>query len=504
PDLLQLVRERAAELAASLGEDALAADLYRAVGTPAALYAAATNDLRAHRLTEAAAALRTLGSPEAAALDRVEAATSVHRWTFDEPLSAAFDVLDPIAVKVDPRQHALAIGAMADDDDLLRIPFRWDGDRLGLSVELDLQHLEWSGGVAFELVETAGTDHLTVEVSGWGGGGLTELQVSCAAGELSAARVPWSGDEGAAVVLSIDLARPPGDVRCRLDAPSTTHRVNLPLSRFPRGGAWEVRVRPNRHGSTTSPALARVAVRSLTLTATDLRLAPPTDEGSAWRRAVASGQDRPPPLGESDAAWAVTLARAGDPARAAAALRAALDASPDRTLRELRQALRLQLPTFGSVAQRVLGPGYLVQFAHAFEVPLNQGGTPDLALALTTGLPQLDRPLVGPAAREVGGRLLAARGLAWVSLDQHDAAERDLIAALALAPARSDGRGWQSTARVALAGLHASVGDDALALALVQEAIERSTAPEITSDLVRASPELGPRCSDPTWAAVLR
>lgn len=531
--LATAARSRAARLSEDRGADERAATLYAQVagqtGDPRAIDGAARNHLHGHRFAEALAAWSrfpaalTDSRPEIAALAEGVARTRTETWFFDGALPDAIEILDPAAVRLDPRARGLSVVAMADDGPLLRVPFRWEGDRLGLDVELELSRLEWSGGVRFVLRSQTGAGHepsLGVEVGGWGGGQLLDRDVSCL-GTFSdpvSRRVPVDGPaETVSLRLSVDVSATTGDQRCAItvatdDRVSTDQglTVNRPLISAPEGGDWELVVEPTRHGTLDAPAVASVVVRSLSLTATGLALRPTSGPLVRWNRELASGEV-PADAPRGTGVWrAVGLAEAGRTAEAVAQLRALRRSDPD-VKRELIQGLRTDLPTFGPVVFETVGLGYYPLFRSAFQVPIfAHPDDPTLTSALTTGLPALESAARvsadDPVLRDALSVLLAARGRAWAALGQPAAARRDLVEATRI----GEGSGGRvspgselAAAWVALAGLAASEGDPEDALEAIRRALEVSAAREITVDLVRASPELDPWVGTPAWRAVL-
>ena len=94
------------------------------------------------------------------------------------------EVHDPGAVQVDPRAQGLRLTVLSDDEDLITIPFRWSGERLGLDVSLELQRLEWGSGLRFALRNSA--DEMEIYLSGWGGGTILERGIGCGASFVEA------------------------------------------------------------------------------------------------------------------------------------------------------------------------------------------------------------------------------------------------------------------------------------------------------------------------------
>lgn len=177
------LRVRAAELFASVGHRLEAAHLYaRALAKPGAL-----GDLReavlsraidlyaqVHRFGQAAElAANALGwdaQPSGLAAEHQRLRSLADelpqlQFDFDAPLDERWWI-DPLAVR---RQHGrleLELGG-AEQGVVARRQFDWHGDRLTLTVELEVEALEWSGGIGIELRPLTEPTHEPLDVGVW-------------------------------------------------------------------------------------------------------------------------------------------------------------------------------------------------------------------------------------------------------------------------------------------------------------------------------------------------
>jgi hypothetical protein len=493
PGAAALVRRRAAGLSETLGDDERAARLWAAAGDPEARAAAARADVRGHRYEEALASLRTLGTEDAAAeiakLAPIVERTRTERMSFARgpggaPSLAPFEVRDPMAVKADAADGGLRVVALAEDGEVLRLPFRWAGERLGLRVELELKRLEWGAGLRFVL--RGPSDEIGVAVRGWGGGNVLEREVVCLLPEQTGHRTPLAGPAmSERIVLEVDVSAVTRDARCTLtEGDAAPFVATVPLERMPTAGEWELVVDPSPHGGVGGPAAAIAVVRGIDLTATRLEL---------------GGAPGPHPDATSAAVWdAVALADAGRFEEAVAAVRAL---PPEHD--EIAHALRTRLPTFGPVVREAYGDRYWPAFQRGWDIAINAHPDDDeVRRALTTGLAGLKqvRPDAGDVAtRQRVALLLVARARAWAGLGEPAAARRDMVDAAermrAILPALGVDEARAARQRVAtgwidLAEVLAAEGDSTGAADAVSRAVATAAAPEIVLDQVRARPAL--------------
>jgi tetratricopeptide (TPR) repeat protein len=504
------VQRRAAELAEAAGDDVSAAQLYQRVaeqtGDPLLRDRAARNFLHGHRFEEAyllwqgVQAVPGEGRPEQPALQALLAQGRTERLTFERGLPDALVVHDPGAVQLDARAQGLRLAVLSDDAELVTVPFRWSGDRLGLTVSLELRRLEWASGVRFAL--RSATDEIEIALGGKGGGMILERGLSCGASFTDrAVSRAWQGtpSELLPVTLSLDLARVTGDLRCSWRIGDDSGHDNLVAAQMPAGGDWELVIGPSSPGSVDG-SMAAMVVRELELQGTELVLGRASPD-HAYGSLLASGVI-PEEVPRGMQVWrAVALAEAGRDDEAGRALQGS-PRTPE-TEREVAQALRSHLATFGPVVQATWPDRYHELFERAYSTAL--AAHPDdevLMRALITGLPMaLDARATQRIGRDRAARLLAARGRAWAGLGQPAAARRDLTDATRLGGLDTEPRGPVSSAWIGLAALAAAEGDADKALDAITRALAVSAAPELTADVVRVTPELAPYVA--SWSAVL-
>ncbi|MEZ4237645.1 MAG: hypothetical protein R3F59_16160 [Myxococcota bacterium] len=340
-------------------------------------------------------------------------------------------------------------------------------------------------GLRIALVGPDG-ERVGVQVSGWGGGDRLQAEVGCE----STLGPPWklrsprqSPVEREHLTLSVDLSRTAGDLRCTLRPGVEGHR-NVPLERWPEGGAWALEITATDHGGAEAPAAAEAILVSLTLEASGLVVERP-------------GASPPDPV-----AQAVSLVTAGDVAagRALQALPASADLRRAAALRAAPDVLA------GPLREAVGRERYYALFDRAFTVPID--AHPDdqaLGVTLTTALPDVEALLSAPdpASRARGVRLLAARGRAWVALGRPAAARRDLLAVSRAPAPHGPLPDPIATVWLDLAALEARDGRDDAALDDVRHGLGASSAPEILADRVRAMPALAALAQRPAWVELL-
>ena len=179
PDMLL----RTAELYATVGEDARAAELFVAAATRpdimgAALGGAAQARRRRGEFAEAEALTRrrlaVVGedaraevSAELARLTEATAARPELALTFTGPLDERWRVRDPVAVRRGLGRGELSVWA-SPTRVVAELPIVWDGGPAALEVELEAGLVEWGTEIAVEVSGLADRRWLGVDVGGYG------------------------------------------------------------------------------------------------------------------------------------------------------------------------------------------------------------------------------------------------------------------------------------------------------------------------------------------------
>jgi predicted Ser/Thr protein kinase len=209
PELAAHLWLRAAELLEASGHRLEAAELYaQASADPAPLGERASATRReamqlyeqVHRFRAAAdmaaSALELAGDDAALASEhaRLEAlASEAPRlvFDFDESLDAGWTI-DPLAVRRRSGRLELSLGG-TEQDVIARRELQWDGGRLSLEVDLEVELIEWSSAIEVSLRPVAGPPehNLRVGAKTVGGGGLYNLMLECVA-----ENVPEPGAQG--------------------------------------------------------------------------------------------------------------------------------------------------------------------------------------------------------------------------------------------------------------------------------------------------------------------
>lgn len=168
------IRLAAARLYESIGADNEAAALFERVPNRAeARRGRARTAARRIDFAAAAAAASQLDAPDLAWMTAANDAPVVDvvdvdpRWTFEHPEA------------IRAADGAWYLDAFNDQQVLARTVLERTSPRLGLEVELTVDHLELGAGFSVRLFDETGSVVLGTAVAGFGGGGFTHLSVTC-------------------------------------------------------------------------------------------------------------------------------------------------------------------------------------------------------------------------------------------------------------------------------------------------------------------------------------
>jgi hypothetical protein len=268
PELAAYLSLRAAELLEGSGHRLAAAELYaQASADPGPLGDRASSTRRkamqlyeqVHRFRAAAdmaaSALELVGDDAALAAEhaRLEALASDEPrlvFDFDQPLDAGWTI-DPLAVRRRMGRLELSLGGV-EQGVIARRELQWDGGRLALEVDLDVELIEWSSAIEVSLRPVGGLPehNLRVGAKTLGGGGLYNLVLDCVA-----ENIPEPGAEGYPMVqpqaelpedrrkfrLRVELV-PTRRTWCSAEGPGVHAEVGLPDPKL-EPGRYELVIR---------------------------------------------------------------------------------------------------------------------------------------------------------------------------------------------------------------------------------------------------------------------
>ena len=201
PSLRAQAQRRAAELYESLGLDDEAARLFIQAAVvdaqrPEALESAARSFLRLGSLEEAAAAIEATGvdgtSGPRSAVASLRGGPKVE-LDLSAPLSTIWRIGQPLAIARDAMSESLHIEAISPGE-LLSAPIEWSGGSISLEIEIELDDVEWDGGLEFGITADGGdigSGPLGITITGGGGGHHHFHELRCvSSGEFIATDIP--------------------------------------------------------------------------------------------------------------------------------------------------------------------------------------------------------------------------------------------------------------------------------------------------------------------------
>ncbi len=523
---------RVGEIYTLLGRDREAARAYGKAATTArvaaeANAAAARSFLRVGEIEEATAGLRLADAEGVGVVDPAlrEALRNLREGPsvdvdFGAPLAGWWRIDQPLALRRDAARQALAIDGLLEGD-LLSAPIEWAGGALSLELVLDIDQIEWAGGLQIGLLgEGMGADDaegpLVIDLYSGGGGGRHYYDLRCVSYGLNSSvfrhfPAEERAEQGGRFRIRAQLLPEIGEWTCSID------EDNGALHRHDRGSLVlsgqeeqpELRLRVNAHGDGDS--LAAVKLRGVRLRGAGL--GPSPEETTSASRMLVDGDvlgaleaiRAGSPQGEDERLVEfAALASLGRWPEATAALRSLIDPreGPSPSVeRALRVLLRRDPALYGAILRDAAGTRALREHLYAaWSQPLEMGsGDPRMLPALWAGFAELE---LGVSAAPSYLRLRAevAERLGYV-----DAARSSYHAALAaidhvrVAPVAGSGAGEVrvSELRFSLALLELGDGDE--------DAARRALAPVF--DTIEPDPGLVDRLFaredlEPLWDLV--
>jgi len=523
----------AAGLRERLGDDSAALALYREADDGARTTAALQGAFRSHlRLGEYDRALRALESlrtspglapGEAADLleqrDRLVRAVDDHPpidVRFDRPLAAGWTIRDPLALRRRPLGETLEI-ATASPGPLAELPLEWDGETIDVSIDLTVEHTEWSSLLYLDLVPEAEPERpvlrLGVMTHGTSRGGQPTLrEYQCHAGQrvFYVNHAPPLLPAGTAVRsrarLRMFAVAPLGELGCELTDrerdESRMMRDHL-TTRFGLPGRYKLVLRSGGDvPAWFSAQIHHIAVRGARLVdppAGDPRRAALVNaavEGDAVAMLAALAEVGPADAREQ-ALQALLLVQAGRAGEAAPIWQALMTSDEPRARGAVHTLLRGHHAEVGPVLRAISEPRYLDLLAEAWRnTGVNHLDDPRVApvfLDILSGL--APERLAGPGS-SAAEMLRAADLLTWrARLHKRGrrpaTAREDFARALELCRRADQAVSLRaSLLLLELASLAAEEGDRTTAGAHVAAARAASTMPLLVDDIVRARAEL--------------
>jgi hypothetical protein len=454
---------------------------------------------RLHRYAAAVEAYEALSAdPDAAGGDRDEvdaalawlrpqiAAVASIDLRFDRPLSAAWRILEPGAVRRDRRRGVLDLDVFGGGRAVAVLPVRLVGPRVAIRGRLAVREGEFGAGLAVHLRSTDApeTSRIGLSLTYTGGGGFTDRAVRCEPpgrhGLIEDVR--RIGPDGSAETIAFEIVHVPatGETRCVLGWPrsgdvreaATSAAYALP------GEAWELAIEAAGDGRYGAGMRLRASLESLRLEGAEIvpedGPAAPLALADGDPEAALAGADPSDPLPRAYAL--LELGHVGDAAGAAAAAHVAGDPRLPALVRSSDPVLTLPL------LER-LGPGFLELYEWSWRECFNDPhhGSAWRSLAV---LPADALDGGTPAQRRL---LLCRARAAWDAGRPAEAA-----AALRRLVERADpGEGSLRTeAHLLLASIAAASGRTAEAAAQVRAFVASSATREEAEDRLRREPLL--------------
>ncbi len=485
--------------------------------------------LRLGESAAAAAALRRLldlpGLPDHPSLAReherlqaVAGGLARSTLTFDHPLDPRWTIRDPLAVRRDSAAATLDLDAAASGV-LAVYPVNLTSDHVEIDLDVTLEIMEWSAALHVELVP-AGTDEsiLSVRARATGGGRNTARTFQCGFGRRPVA--PHHGELHTATDLVQRVRLRVASLRSLAEHACTLRQASGAAIVEPaRDPMTPSAITSGRHdlvlriSTQEDPARLRAKIHSISLTGAVPIDATTDDPDRALVGALvegaygdAIGLARAHAGDAMRRLWAADLTlRAGDLVTARDELVTLLqtrDPAVDAALVSLlRRDPELYAPVLWSAA-----PGtFLALFVRAWSTAVRQHiDEPRVQEGLLDVVGRVDiAALVGPerspAAAELASTLLTWRALVHVRQRRHDAAHRDLTAALDLTRrALADPRGiLRRDLQIELAVLAAIRGDMTSARTFADAAVVDSVNKTAARDMLNARDELRTLLSAP-------
>lgn len=550
PELAAHLWLRAAELLEGRSHRLAAAELYAQASADASLLGERAGATRrkamqlyeqVHRfraaadMAKSALELTNGDTALAAELARLEALASDEPqlvFDFDQPLDAGWTI-DPLAVRRRMGRLELTLGG-TEQGDIARREIQWDGGRLALEVELDVELIEWSSSISVVLHPVGGPPIpvLPVGASTLGGGGLYHLSLGCVGDN-----VPEPGVEGYPIEqpqaelpedkrefrLRAELAPNRKGMWCSVDGSGVHVEAALPDPGGLTPGRYELLIRGSemeRWGRAAASIDRIVITGARDLTESERS---PDSPAAALARELAEGRmeavleglERHPQIEarERELLRFLALDELGQPERREAALIAALggcgEDEPSRVLVGL--LLRHRPEYLGPDLHRLCGVDrYFSILTEVWGGAIYQH--PDsttVGRVLTTQTTGLERwQPENPADRHKVLALLCARARARASLGTPGPNRADLERAVALGDrwlAEQDAAGQAELAtqlgrcRVDLAAERLDRGEADGAIETLRETLRRSPTLEILADMLTIDPRFASLRERAAW-----
>lgn len=495
-------------------------------------------------------------------LEPIVAEREVTRLGFAEPLAREWRILDPLALRRDGRSASLLVESFADHGAIATLPLDKIGERLALSVELEIERSEWAAGVSVLIRAAQGDGDVLIGVAAGasGGGGIYRRDVRCLMPGEPRSHDPLSSqklarpDQHETVTVTVEQVPELGQSVCTIEREDgQVLRRREPLVRVMPRGRYELVIGSNLGVDVTEALVHRARIRSITVSGarliTDSRPSRPVGDDQAepslarGHRLLSEG-DAHGALAAYDAAGAgyplnpgsdddvlglvgraIALDNLGRSREAVAALRrlaapaGRARLAPGPLSRALTHLVRSREGPSSALVREALGPAYVsYSIAAWLTASLMHQADPLITQALVSelgGLHELRAAELGAQGPLDKMLLLLMRGQAWLHRGNYAAARADLDAAVSLAPAAAavGGTGpvteaggvgdMVETAYRWLAVIEAGAGNRERALAHVAACLEHASTRELTRDRLLLHPEIRALSADPRWAAIM-
>jgi hypothetical protein len=447
-------------------------------------------------------------------LDDLAEPPSRVEFDFSRRLGDAWQIFTPGTLEWDPRRGGVRVQVAAGIGELATVPVEVTGDRVSLTIELDVERTEWESGVSIALRPKGAKrlDRLGLEIRSEGGARIYNRDLACASPgsdqpDIQLRRIDGPGHTET-VTATIDFVRSLQDLRCDITSSSVgdLHGGSIPMGRYYAPGEYELVIQSLPASRHEAPLRASFLLRRIEILGAVPATSIDTPQTRANRhlsnglpqRALEAYALVDDPTWKEELGRAIALSALGQPKASATALRSSVEGAAQMPLGVLL-AFRLHRTTLGPAFREVLGSRYPDWYERAWKdaITLHDEDT-EVVSSLTQDLEQSD--LAGGASddRPPHFPLLLARAAAWWAVGDVARAERDIETVMSRASTMGkvdpdDERSARllHAAHLRLAEMAIKTGDEQRALESARSALHYSRTPLLTRDaLERLDPRL--------------
>lgn len=215
--------------------------------------------------------------------------------SFSGGIGPNWNMRNPLGVSFDPQNLFLDVKIFRNEEPVIDTPIEWNGDSFSLAMDIEPVLVEWWNDINIGLHSPDNSEHLTVNLYCFGGGGILNLAIQCSAQaanniinkqEILKSNINWDNISKEVRKIKVEFIKPLKEIRIFVSDDKGEHQ--LKSTKAIEGGIdfkpgrWRLSIASLIKGIPEKfDYISHLKLRSLRLCGSGVKLADTTEEKEA-------------------------------------------------------------------------------------------------------------------------------------------------------------------------------------------------------------------------------